>query len=80
MLKGVVGVTACESEPLARRLAEAGDHFFFRQCGQFAECADAPEREGFIVIEMEMQSADGDGCECRGFAIVRDNGDATRES
>ncbi len=78
-LEGVFRIAACEREPLARLLAEAGWHFFMRKSGEFAESADAPERECLVVIEFEMEGADGDGCERVGFATSWNYGDAAGE-
>ena len=78
-LKGVVCVAACEGEPLARLLAKARDHFFFRKCSKFAESGDAPERKSFVLIQVEIEGADGDGCEYCGFVVVGNYGEATRE-
>ena len=50
-----------------------------RKSGEFAESADAPERECLIVIEFEMEGADGDGCKRVRFATSWDNGDAAGE-
>ena len=78
-LEGVFRIAAGECEPLARLLAEARWHFFMRKSGEFAESADAPERECLIVIEFEMEGADGDGCKRVRFATSWNNGDAAGE-
>jgi len=78
-LEGVVGIAACEREPLARLLTEAGWHFFVRKCSEFTERGDAPERECLVVIEFKMEGADGDGCERCGFATSWNYGDAAGE-